>query len=506
MEMDKAEIEKVLRRLKDVERKIILLRCEGKPHEEVAGLTYVSETYSKSTISKLYQMLYLSELPDAEKQAYLIEKVKPIVLEIMSEETGKEDSSIDKLNEGDNDSLKWQSNQDSTQDELNEVKPTDYTGLDFNSGSEETEYNQSLHSNQDSIPINSDEVELSEDNGVAFDTASDKNDEQGDQMKDPTSAENIMSDNPEDFAGIEPNRRNNRLRRVITIVGSVIVFLVIMACVGTLFIQNNNLRNQVAALSTENLTSSNVLKETVIQEVIQVITQEVTREVTVVVPATSQSIESPATPEQVIVVVTATPLPPTPTQDGQLAEPGYVYFDDFEEMLDPGWLITKGDLGTIKGHFTVTTPYGQNDGLSHVAYIDGWLWRNFRITFDLADFQEWGESLRVLLRYTPGQGGTGLTIPSGGFAQVEFSTITSDDEWIPVPGTMEKTDVRYGKTFVIEVSGEIFRVYANGEQITYGTIQGPETGVVGLIFTSSDSTREDSYAPRIDYFEIEALP
>ena len=72
MELDKVEIEKILRRLTDKQREIILLRCEGKTHEEVALIALVSESYSKQTISLLYQMLYLSEVPDAQKQTYLI--------------------------------------------------------------------------------------------------------------------------------------------------------------------------------------------------------------------------------------------------------------------------------------------------------------------------------------------------------------------------------------------------------------------------------------------------
>ena len=47
MEMDKGEIEIILRRLNEKQRQIILLRCEGKTHEEVAGLAYVSVPHSK---------------------------------------------------------------------------------------------------------------------------------------------------------------------------------------------------------------------------------------------------------------------------------------------------------------------------------------------------------------------------------------------------------------------------------------------------------------------------
>lgn len=504
--MDKGEIEIVLRRLNEKQRQIILLRCEGKTHEEVAGLVYVSVPHSKKTISLLYQMLYLTELPDAQKQAYLIERVKPILLQIKGEV--EETDGLDNKNVKDamSDDQELQPNQGSTPGEQDAVAPTNYEGLAFDSDTAERDDDQNLQSGQGSIPNNPDEVELSEDNGLAFDSTSDKNEEQGDQLEDYPSDENVMSDNPEDFAGIEPNRRNNRSRRVVTIIGFVIGFLVIMACIGTLFIQNNNLRNQISVLSTENLSAQTILKETVIQEVVQIVTEEVTREVTVVVPPTSGPEEPLATQEQIVVVVTATPPPPTPTQEGQLVSPGESFFDDFEEGIDPAWIILSGEIGMSNGKMTVITPYTQGRGMTHLVQLDNLIWENYRATIDLAGFPAQHESSMgcILIRYNPNGESIGLRF-SGYTGYVELGYFSKNQEWTPYPGTYYSNYFGTPNSIRIESRGEIYKVFINEDLVASATISGPTSGFFGIWILSSGEDNAAEYAPRFEYIRLEAF-
>jgi hypothetical protein len=75
------------------------------------------------------------------------------------------------------------------------------------------------------------------------------------------------------------------------------------------------------------------------------------RTVVVVATATPGPAAATQTPivETVIVVATPTPVPPTPT-----SEPNILFFDDFEDGLDPAWEVVSGEVIVVNGRLTAT--------------------------------------------------------------------------------------------------------------------------------------------------------
>jgi hypothetical protein len=252
----------------------------------------------------------------------------------------------------------------------------------------------------------------------------------------------------------------------------------------------------------------------------QIIEQTVIQEVTVEVPATvlvSAQVGPTQTSRVEQVVVTATQPPPTPTDiPAPVLETGFIFSDDFKYGPDPAWEVVYGEPGMANGKYTVVTPF--NETISkHYSVVSDLYWDNLSIDIELSAFRTGNLSSAraygaIIVHYLPDSGGVGLLIYPGSNG-IQFGLIDSNREWTLLDSTFVKGsnftfDFIYNPYAIrLEVRGDTYLAYINGELITSATIPDYDYGLTGLWMSTNSRLNEPNYyAPRFEYITIESLP
>jgi hypothetical protein len=251
----------------------------------------------------------------------------------------------------------------------------------------------------------------------------------------------------------------------------------------------------------------------------QIIEQTVIHDAVVEAPST-EIVPAQTGPTQAVqvdqVVVTTTSPPPTPTDVPiPILENGYIFSDDFKYGPDPAWEVIYGEPGMANGKYTVVAPF--NETISkHFSVVSDLYWDNLSIDIELSAFRAGSNPDNaygaIIVHYLPDQGGVGLLIYPGG-SGIQFGLINSYREWTLLDSTFVKGG-NFSFNFIynpyairVEVRGDTYLAYINGELITSATIPGYDFGLTGLWMSTNPVINDpDIYAPRFEYITIESLP
>jgi hypothetical protein len=219
--------------------------------------------------------------------------------------------------------------------------------------------------------------------------------------------------------------------------------------------------------------------------------------------------------EQIGVTATSPPTSPTDVPVPVL-ENGFIFSDDFKYGPDPAWEVIYGEPGMANGKYTVVAPFNETTS-KHFSVVSDLYWDNLSIDIELSAFRT-GSNIAdkadgaIIVHYLPGKGGVGLLIYPGSNG-IQFGLVDLFREWTLLDSTFVKGsnftfDFIYNPYAIrVEVRGDTYLAYINGELITSATIPGYDYGLTGLwMSTNSNINDPDIYAPRFEYITIESLP
>jgi DNA-binding CsgD family transcriptional regulator len=251
---------------------------------------------------------------------------------------------------------------------------------------------------------------------------------------------------------------------------------------------------------------------------VSIVEKEVTREVT----SAAGEVISVSLPTQTArveqIVVTATSLPPTPTNvPAPVLEAGIIFSDDFDLGPDPAWEVINGDPGMANGNYTVVAPFNESRS-KHFSVVSDLYWDNVSIEFEILNFRS-HSGLQIdgqgalILHYIPDTGGVGLIFYPGRYG-ILFGLIDSYGQWTLLDSTFVEGSSSNGfdftsssSVFRVEIIDNIYFVYIDEELITSASIPDYDYGLTGLWMLNSKNQNEPKYyAPRFGYITIESLP
>lgn len=183
---------------------------------------------------------------------------------------------------------------------------------------------------------------------------------------------------------------------------------------------------------------------------------------------------------------TFTPVPPTAT----ITPDPRLFWDDFEEGIKPEWNFQGDGAHSINGQLIV-------DGYAETN-LGGNGWDNYAITLYKLMWDR--NDVRVRIREKDRDNYLLILFSNcktcaGAYEYFECFIVKNGQE-NPIPQT--KVDVRYSKDFRIEVEGNKYRIFANGERLIFFVDDTYTTGGVNLHFVqSSGQTSMDAFEIRL---------